>query len=156
MGILGLIRYSGSLTINGVEVSNINNLSELASGALQNGHIFNTSLRENLKISGAEDFAEVLRLLELDELVAELPDGLDTIIGEYGRGLSGGEAKRVVLARTLLSKAPLLVLDEPTEHLDSELAERITARILEKYCDRALLVITHSGWQGVPQLNLQR
>ena len=156
MGILGLIRYSGSLTINGVEVSNINNLSELASGALQNGHIFNTSLRENLKISGAEDFAEVLRLLELDELVAELPDGLDTIIGEYGRGLSGGEAKRVVLARTLLSKAPLLVLDEPTEHLDSELAERITARILEKYCDRALLVITHSGWQGVPQLKLQR
>ena len=155
MGILGLIRYSGSLTINGVEVSNINNLSELASGALQNGHIFNTSLRENLKISGAEDFTEVLQLLELDKLVAELPDGLDTIIGEYGRGLSGGEAKRVVLARTLLSKAPLLVLDEPTEHLDSELAARITARILEKYRDRALLVITHSGWQGVPQLNLQ-
>jgi ABC-type transport system involved in cytochrome bd biosynthesis fused ATPase/permease subunit len=66
MGILGLIRYSGSLTINGVEVSNINNLSELASGALQNGHIFNTSLRENLKISGAEDFTEVLQLLELN------------------------------------------------------------------------------------------
>jgi ABC-type transport system involved in cytochrome bd biosynthesis fused ATPase/permease subunit len=155
MGILGLIRYSGSLTINGVEVSNINNLPELVSGALQNGHIFNTSLRENLKISGAEDFTEVLQLLELDKLVAELPDGLDTIIGEYGRGLSGGEAKRVVLARTLLSKAPLLVLDEPTEHLDTELAERITGRILDKYRDRALLVITHSGWQGVPQLNLQ-
>lgn len=155
MGILGLIRYSGSLTINKVEVSNIENLAELATGALQNGHIFNTSLRENLRISGAEDFNEVLQLLELDKLVAELPDGLDTIVGEYGRGLSGGEIKRFVLARTLLSKAPLLVLDEPTEHLDWELAERITSRILDKYRDRALLVITHSGWQGVPQLNLQ-
>ena len=154
MGILGLIRYSGSLTINGVEVHQIANLNNLVTGALQNGHIFNTSLRENLKISGADDFAEVLTLLELDKLVAELPDGLDTIIGEFGRGLSGGEAKRVVLARTLLSSAPLLVLDEPTEHLDDELAARITARILDKYRDRALLVITHSGWQGVPQLNL--
>ena len=155
MGILGLIRYSGSLTINGVEVREIENLSEISVGALQNGHIFNTSLRENLKISGAEDYTEVLQLLELDKLVSDLPEGLDTIIGEFGRGLSGGEAKRIVLARALLSNAPLLILDEPTEHLDSELAERITARILEKYRDRALLVITHSGWQGVPQLNLQ-
>lgn len=154
MGILDLVRYSGSLTINGVEVRDIENLSELAVGALQNGHIFNTSLRENLKISGAEEFDEVIKLLELDQLVSELPEGLDTIIGDYGRGISGGEAKRIILARALLSSAPLLVLDEPTEHLDPDLAERITRRILENYRDRALLVITHSGWSGVPQLHL--
>ena len=154
MGILNLIRYSGSLTINGVEVNRISNLSNLVVGALQNGHIFNTSLRENLKISGAEEFDEVLQLLELDQLVSELPDGLDTVIGDYGRGISGGEAKRIILARALLSKAPLLILDEPTEHLDPELAKRITARILDKYRDRALLIITHSGWSGVPQLKL--
>jgi len=154
MGILDLVKYSGSLTINGVEVRDIENLSELAVGALQNGHIFNTSLRENLKISGAEEFDEVIKLLELDQLVSELPEGLDTIIGEFGRGISGGEAKRIILARALLSSAPLLVLDEPTEHLDPELAERITGRILDKYRDRALLVITHSGWSGVPQLHL--
>ena len=154
MGILDLVRYSGSLTINGIEVRDIENLSELAVGALQNGHIFNTSLRENLKISGAEDFDEVIKLLELDQLVSELPEGLDTIIGEFGRGISGGEAKRIILARALLSSAPLLVLDEPTEHLDPALAERITGRILDKYRDRALLVITHSGWSGVPQLHL--
>ena len=154
MGMLGLIRYSGSLTINGVEVRDINNISEVAVGALQNGHIFNTSLRENLKISGAKEFDEVIKLLELDELVSELPQGLDTIIGEYGRGLSGGEAKRIVVARALLSKAPLIILDEPTEHLDADLAERITQRILDKYRDRALLIITHSGWSGVPHLNL--
>lgn len=156
MGILDLVNYLGSLTIAGVEVRDIANLSDLAVGALQNGHIFNTSLRENLRISGSEDFTEVLEILELNQLVSELPEGLDTIIGDYGRGLSGGEAKRIVLARALLSKAPLLVLDEPTEHLDPDLADRITARILEKYRDRALLVITHSGWSGVPQLLLER
>lgn len=156
MGILDLVNYSGSLTIAGVEVRNIANLSDLAVGALQNGHIFNTSLRENLRISGSEEFNEVLEMLELNQLVSEMPDGLDTIIGDYGRGLSGGEAKRIVLARALLSSAPLIVLDEPTEHLDPELADRITARILEKYRDRALLVITHSGWSGVPQLILER
>ena len=154
MGILGLVRYSGSLTINGNEVSQIQNLSELATGALQNGHIFNTSLRENLKISGHENFDEVIQLLELEQLISELPEGLDTIIGEFGRGISGGEAKRIVLARALLSDAPLLVLDEPTEHLDPELAARITERILDRYRDRALLIITHSGWSGVPQHNL--
>lgn len=154
MGLLGLISYSGSLKINGVEVNQISNLSELAVGALQNGHIFNTSLRENLKISGADNFDEVIKLLELDTLISELPDGLDTIIGEYGRGISGGEAKRIILARALLSSAPLLILDEPTEHLDPELADRITSRILDRYRDRALLIITHSGWSGVPQLNL--
>lgn len=156
MGILDLVNYSGSLTIAGVEVRDIANLSDLAVGALQNGHIFKTSLRENLRISGSEDFNEVLEILELNQLVSEMPEGLDTIIGDYGRGLSGGEAKRIILARALLSSAPLIVLDEPTEHLDPELADRITARILEKYRDRALLVITHSGWSGVPQLILER
>ena len=156
MAIFNLVRYSGSLTINGKEIYEIGNLPELVAGALQNGHIFNTSLRENLKISGAEDFKEILELLELEELVNELPDGLDTLIGEYGRGLSGGEMKRIILARALLSNSPLLVLDEPTEHLDPELAERITQRIIKKFTDRAILVITHSGWGGVPQLTLER
>ena len=154
MGMLGLIRYSGSLTINGTEISEIENIDQLVVGSLQNGHIFNTSLRENLRISGNDDFDEVIKILELEQLISELPEGLDTIIGEYGRGISGGEAKRIVLARALLSNAPLLILDEPTEHLDAELAERITERILKKYRDRAILVITHSGWTGVPQLSL--
>jgi thiol reductant ABC exporter CydC subunit len=156
MGILNLSHYTGSLTINSSEVREIGNLPRLVSGSLQNGHIFNTSLRENLRISGSDKLDEVIKLLELEELISELPDGLDTIIGDFGRAISGGEAKRIVLARALLSDAPLLVLDEPTEHLDPDLAERITARILEKYRDRALLVITHSGWSGVPQLEIEK
>lgn len=159
MALVGLANYQGSVKIADIEVRDISNLPSNISGALQNGHIFNTSLRENLKISGADQsevFDEILELLELDQLVSELPDGLDTIIGQYGRALSGGEIKRVVLARALLSDAPLLILDEPTEHLDSNLAERISKRILERYQDRALLIITHSGWSGVPQLHLER
>ena len=75
----------------------------------------------------------------------QLPQGLDTVIGQFGRAISGGESKRLGLARALLSKAEILVLDEPTEHLDQDLARRIERRILAM--DRILIVITHSGWE---------
>jgi ABC-type transport system involved in cytochrome bd biosynthesis fused ATPase/permease subunit len=84
MALAGLTDYQGSAQISGTEIRDISNLSDLISGALQNGHIFNTSLRENLKISGSENFEEILELLELKQLVSELPNGLDTIIGQYG------------------------------------------------------------------------
>ena len=144
MGILGLLPYRGSAMINGCEISQISNLDHLISGSLQHGHIFNTSLRENLKIAdqGASD-AQLLRILKK----LELSDiSLDTIVGEFGRALSGGEAKRLGLARALLSSAPILVLDEPTEHLDLQLAQRIEREVLELCVDRALIIITHSGW----------
>jgi ABC-type transport system involved in cytochrome bd biosynthesis fused ATPase/permease subunit len=79
-------------------------------------------------------------MLELDGI------SLDEIVGDYGRALSGGEAKRLGLARALLSPAPILVLDEPTEHLDEQLAQRIERRVLDHFADRALIIITHSGW----------
>ena len=144
MGMLGLLPYRGSAAINGCEISRISNLDHLISGSLQHGHIFNTSLRENLKIAdqGASD-AQLLRILNL----LELNDiSLDTIVGDFGRALSGGEAKRLGLARALLSPTPILVLDEPTEHLDAELAQRIERQVLEYCADRALIIITHSGW----------
>jgi ATP-binding cassette subfamily C protein CydC len=144
MGILGLLPYRGSMRINGCEISEISNLDHLISGTLQHGHIFNTSLRENLKIAdnGAPDaqLFRILNLVELNEI------SLDTIVGEFGRTLSGGEAKRLGLARALLSPAPIVVLDEPTEHLDEQLAKRIEGRIIEHFADRILIIITHSGW----------
>ena len=73
----------------------------------------------------------------------ELPRGYDTTIGEGGRGLSAGEAQRIALARALLRDAPLLILDEPTAHLDAESAALVTAAIGEAREGRAVLVIEH-------------
>lgn len=148
MALLGLLDYDGEILLNGVELRTIANAP--IAGAIQSSHIFNTSLRENLKIAAPlasdDDLLAALRIVELDGLLVQLPGGLDTVIGQFGRGLSGGEAKRLSLARALLSSADVLVLDEPTEHVDRELALRIEGRILEM--DRILIVITHSGWEG--------
>ena len=133
LGLLGLLPHRGSIEVHGS-----------VAGSLQRGHIFNTTLRENLKIAATDltddELARVLRLVELD------PISLDTLIGEFGRPLSGGEAKRLGVARALLSGAQVLILDEPTEHLDHELAARIEERILRECEDRVLIIITHSGW----------
>ncbi|CAB5077200.1 unannotated protein [freshwater metagenome] len=148
MALLGLLPYEGSVLINDVELRDIDDLWMYISGSIQSGHVFNTSLRENLKIASPmaldEELLKVLGIVELDSLVDHLPDGLSTIIGDLGRGLSGGEVKRLNLARALLSPAPVLILDEPTEHLDSDLAVRIEDRVLA--LGRTLIVVTHSGW----------
>lgn len=153
MGILGFLDYEGSLSINGVEVRDIENLSDLIVGSLQNGHIFNTTISENLKISN-QNLQNIFDVLELNELLASTDNGINTVIGQFGRGLSGGEIKRLNLARALINDAPILILDEPLEHLNPELAERIERRILEKYRDRILIIITHTGFRGLPELNL--
>ena len=144
LGLLGALSYRGSATVNGCEISGISNLSQIITGTVQQGHIFNTSIRENLKIAdqSASDTA-LHRILEIVEL-SQIP--LDTVVGEFGRPLSGGEAKRLGLARALLSPAPILILDEPTEHLEEDLALRIEERVLKHYADRILIIITHSGW----------
>lgn len=159
MALLGLLDYEGSITLNGVELRNISQLSSHVTGAIQSAHIFNTSVRENLKIAFTdatdENLMNALALVELDSLIEELPDGLDTVIGQMGRTLSGGEVKRLNLARALLSPAEILVLDEPTEHLDDELAARVEDRVLG--LGRILLVITHSGWhKGTEIVHLVR
>lgn len=147
MALLGLLDYDGDILLNGLELRAIENPP--VAGAIQSSHIFNTSLRENLKIAAPQasddELVAILHMVELDSLLSQLPQGLDTLLGEFGRALSGGEAKRLSLARALLSKAEILVLDEPTEHLDRELAGRLESRILEM--DRILIVITHSGWE---------
>ena len=149
MGVSGLLEYRGSCRINGVEVRDISNLPELVTGALQQSHIFATSLRENLKVAKTdatdEDLIDTLTIVGLQSI------SLDEMIGRMGRALSGGEAKRLAVARALLSSAPIIILDEPTEHLDSEMAQRIEKSILGACSDRILIVITHSGWRNVAQ-----
>jgi thiol reductant ABC exporter CydC subunit len=150
MGMLGLLPYEGSMTINGKEVSSFTDLNQQIVGTVQRAHIFNTSIRENLKVGNSvatdEKIMSVLEILELDTLIAEMSNGLDTIIGDFGRLLSGGEAKRLAIARTLLSDADIYIFDEPTEHLDHELAHRIEEAITALLKEKIAIVITHSGW----------
>ena len=114
---------------------------------LFNSHMWDgsaVSMPENMKIANPEaSDLEIQRILSLLELNAI---SLDEVIGEFGRPLSGGEAKRVGVARALLSQAPICLLDEPTEHLDHNLAQRLETRITEECRNRSLIVITHSGW----------
>jgi ABC-type transport system involved in cytochrome bd biosynthesis fused ATPase/permease subunit len=100
---------------------------------------------------------DVLSELGLGSLISEMDSGLDTIVGVYGRGISGGEAKRFAIARTLLAKAQIYIFDEPTEHLNQEIAQNVMDAI-SKYCGSAItIVITHSDWKKMDKtLKLQR
>ena len=89
------------------------------------------------------ELKEALARSRLGEWVASLPDGLDTLVGEEGTQLSGGQRQRLTVARALLSDAPVLVLDEPTAHVDAETAELLVRDILAAADDRSVLLITH-------------
>jgi len=113
----------------------------------QDAHVFNSTIRENLALArpGAPEAAlvDALRRARLAEWVASLPQGLDTVLGEDGTTLSGGQRQRLVVARALLSDAPVLLLDEPTAHLDGETAQALVGDILEGADGRSVLLITH-------------
>ena len=152
MALLSLLEYEGSIKINGHELSQFSGTNSRIVGTVQKSHIFNTTLRENMKIAnqGAsdEEIIAALKTVELGQLLSEMAFGLDTVIGEFGRVISGGEAKRLAIARVLLADADLYILDEPTEHLDAELAKRIEASIALSLASKILIVITHSGWDS--------
>jgi thiol reductant ABC exporter CydC subunit len=161
MGLLGQLSYTGWIQVNGKNLSEFTDLNQRIVGTVQRSHIFNTSIRENLKVGNAlatdDEIQKVLQMLELDTLVREMDNGLDTIIGEFGRPVSGGEAKRLAIARTLLSQSDVYILDEPTEHLDSELAARIEIALTKYLKDKILIVVTHGGWNHADKtLNLLR
>jgi thiol reductant ABC exporter CydC subunit len=113
----------------------------------QDSHLFSTTIRENVCLArptaGEDEIEEALRRACLWDWVCALPDGLDTLVGEEGRELSGGQRQRIVLARALLARAPVLVLDEPTAHLDSATAERLVEDVLAAAGAGTVLLITH-------------
>ncbi|MFJ6774921.1 thiol reductant ABC exporter subunit CydC, partial [Kitasatospora sp. NPDC091257] len=113
----------------------------------QDAHVFDSSLRENLRLARPEAAEDELRAAlagaRLLEWTEGLPDGLDTMVGEHGARLSGGQRQRLALARALLADFPVLVLDEPAEHLDLPTADALTADLLAATEGRTTVLITH-------------
>ncbi|MFF9069347.1 thiol reductant ABC exporter subunit CydD [Streptomyces sp. NPDC014891] len=113
----------------------------------QDAHLFDSSVRENLRLArtGAsdEELREALRRARLLDWVDGLPQGLDTLVGEHGSRLSGGQRQRLALARALLADFPVLVLDEPAEHLDLATADALTDDLLRATEGRTTVLITH-------------
>ena len=113
----------------------------------QDSHLFSTTIHENVRVgrSGASDdeIENALRRARILDWTRSLPDGWHTLVGEEGRELSGGQRQRLVVARALLANAPVLVLDEPTAHLDPRTAERLIDDVLVTAADCSVLLITH-------------
>ena len=113
----------------------------------QDAHLFSASIRDNVRLArpdaSDDDLARALRSARILDWVQSLPDGLDTLVGEEGRELSGGERQRIVLARALLTEAPVLVLDEPTAHLDPQTAKALVRDVFAAARGRTVLLITH-------------
>jgi thiol reductant ABC exporter CydC subunit len=113
----------------------------------QESHLFSTSIRENVALGRPDasdaEIEEALARARILEWVRSLPEGWHTLVGEEGRELSGGQRQRVVVARALLADAPVLVLDEPTAHLDPGTAAQLIDDVLDAAAGRTVLLVTH-------------
>jgi ABC-type multidrug transport system fused ATPase/permease subunit len=140
---------AGAVRIGGVDVRELS--FDGLRGALglvtQDGHLFHESIRANLLLArpgaGDAELWDVLRRARLDGLVAGLPDGLDTVVGERGYRLSGGERQRLTIARLLLARPRVVVLDEATAHLDSTSEAAVQEALTEALAGRTAVVIAH-------------
>jgi thiol reductant ABC exporter CydC subunit len=139
----------GSVTLDGVDVSDLDgDASRTVIGLVsQDAHVFDSTLEENLRLArrgaSAEDLRAALAAARLLDWTEQLPAGLSTEVGERGARMSGGQRQRLAIARALLADFPLIVLDEPGEHLDTQTADSIVADLLAIARETGTLLITH-------------
>ncbi|MFF9814613.1 thiol reductant ABC exporter subunit CydD [Streptomyces sp. NPDC014006] len=140
---------AGSYTLAGADARDFDgdDVRRFVGLCAQDAHLFDSSVRENLllakKDASEADLRGALARARLLTWAESLPDGLDTLIGEHGARLSGGQRQRLALARALLADFPVLVLDEPAEHLDLPTADALTADLLAVTEGRTTLLVTH-------------
>ena len=139
----------GRVTIDGRDLRELRQEDVRRTFALagQDAHVFDSTIRENLRLArrdaSDDELLAALGRARLREWVEALPDGLDTLVGEDGARMSGGQRQRLVVARALLADAPVLLLDEPTAQLDPETAHALVADVLAAADGRSVLLVTH-------------
>ena len=139
----------GSILIDGVDIRkySMKSLRSIIGVVTQDSHMFHDSILNNLKYANpyANDFEieQACRAARIWEFIKTLPNGLDTIVGERGHRLSGGERQRLAIARLLLKKPRIVILDEATAHLDSENEALVQAALKEALIGRTSIVIAH-------------
>jgi ATP-binding cassette subfamily B protein len=140
---------AGAVRLSGVDVGNLSfdTLRGTVGMVTQDGHLFHDTIRANLlyadPTAGDAELWDALRRARLDDLVDSLPDGLDTVVGERGYRLSGGERQRLTIARLLLARPRVVILDEATAHLDSGSEAAVQEALAEALDGRTALVIAH-------------
>jgi ATP-binding cassette, subfamily B, bacterial len=140
---------SGAVRLAGVDVRDVtfDSLKETVGMVTQDGHLFHESIRSNLQLAAPDATDDELwRALErarLADVVAEMPDELDTVVGERGYRLSGGQRQRLTIARLLLGRSRVVVLDEATASLDSASEAAVQQALAEALSSRTALVIAH-------------
>ncbi|MDG9718565.1 thiol reductant ABC exporter subunit CydD [Streptomyces sp. DH24] len=150
----------GSYTLAGVDARTLDgdDVRRLVGLCAQDAHLFDSSVRENLLLARKDadegELRDALARARLLQWADSLPDGLDTLVGEHGARLSGGQRQRLALARALLADFPVLVLDEPAEHLDLPTADALTADLLAATEGRTTVLITHrlAGLEDVDEV----
>jgi ATP-binding cassette subfamily C protein CydD len=150
--LLGFVRPgAGRVTINGADIATLvpQALSNLTAWMGQRPMLFAGTIRDNIRFARPEatdgEIEEAAKFGQVDAFAARLPDGLDTVVGEGGYGLSGGQAQRVALARAFLKNAPLLLLDEPTAHLDPVTEAEVLEGLRRLAAGRTVILASHSA-----------
>ena len=158
--LMGFLPYEGSVRLSGTEVSEAggDDLRRHVGLLTQQAHVFDTTIGDNVRLgdptASDERVAAVLDQAQLTDWVDRLPRGIDTVVGAFGVGISGGERQRLALARLLLAERPLVILDEPTEHLDGATADALTATMTSVLAGSTLVLITHrlTGLEGFDRI----